>query len=341
MKKIEGYFFYSGKAKAHEALLIPFEERVDIEIEEKNFTRNRKEFYVQALMADCPLVIEFSNGDRFESKNTKLYVEDYQVILKRHSKLLQTLESKKKFIALATAMLILFLYFFINYGGAFIGRNISSNIPLNLASKLDAPIIKSLDKAYLKPSKLSAERQLELREYFKRHSKLKLKILFRSGGQLGANAFALAGKTVIFTDEIVNLLGEKKYLLPIFLHETAHLEKRHVVSTILSTTVFNSLTFFIIGDMSGVTESLANITFTLSGLKHSRSFETEADLYASGKLIEYDISLDCFEKGMNLLQESQKKKLKVSEIFLTHPNTKKRMDTVKRAYPNSKEECEL
>jgi Zn-dependent protease with chaperone function len=77
-----------------------------------------------------------------------------------------------------------------------------------------------MDQSWLKPSKLPAERQAQLRERFdalarqleprlQRYSGYapRLSLSFRSG--LGANAFALPGGTIVMTDGLVEAAAQQ------------------------------------------------------------------------------------------------------------------------------------
>ena len=67
----------------------------------------------------------------------------------------------------------------------------------------------------------------------KDHPDHDIRIVFRKGGRLGPNAFALPGGTIIFTDEMIMLSEHDDELLAVLIHEIGHVVHRNGMRTII------------------------------------------------------------------------------------------------------------
>jgi Zn-dependent protease with chaperone function len=191
---------------------------------------------------------------------------------------------------LAVAVVSLLLFF--RYGTPWAAAQLSRHVPLEWELGLSQQALAQIDQRLLKPSRLDAQRQAELRTQFtalvtqlepalKRYPAYapRYELQFRRG--LGPNAFALPGGTVVMTDELVELATARGYsddaLLGVLAHEIGHVEHRHGTRLVVEQGVLNVGLGLALGDVS----SIASLGSTLlTGLAYRRSHESESDCFA-------------------------------------------------------------
>jgi Zn-dependent protease with chaperone function len=191
---------------------------------------------------------------------------------------------------LAVAVIGLVLFF--RYGTPWAAAQLSRHVPLEWELGLSQQALAQIDGRWLKPSRLEAQRQAELRAQFsallarlepaiKRYPAYapRYELQFRRG--LGPNAFALPGGTVVMTDELVELAGAQGHsddaLLGVLAHEIGHVEHRHGTRLVVEQGVLNVGLGLALGDVS----SIASMGSTLlTGLAYRRAHESESDCFA-------------------------------------------------------------
>lgn len=290
----------------------------------------------EAPFANSPLIIELPDGGRIECKS---YDQHFlSEILKRESRFLLWLERNKGAILTTVVLTVLLGIFFVQKVEPLIAHTIAHSIDQKIVDRFDHQVLSIIDNNYVKKSKLPVDIQEDLRfEIMKYTHRDDLEILFRQGYRVGANAFALGGKTMIITDELIEKVNNKKLVLSIAFHELGHLKHRHFLERTISGILYNFLYVFALGDLTGFTESLAQAGMGLIFLKNSRAHESEADLYSFNLLKSAGLSPVCFANSMQILsgvgvnQSSNKK----SDFFSTHPSTQKRIEDVFKTHPNA------
>jgi Zn-dependent protease with chaperone function len=103
------------------------------------------------------------------------------------------------------------------------------------------------------------------------------RILFRDGGPIGANAFALPDGTLVVTDQLVTVAGNDAEILGVLAHELGHLEGRHSLRMLIQGSIVGILVGWYLGDVSSVAAGLPS---ALLQARYSRDFEREADGFA-------------------------------------------------------------
>ncbi|MBW1770800.1 MAG: M48 family metallopeptidase, partial [Deltaproteobacteria bacterium] len=120
-----------------------------------------------------------------------------------------------------------------------------------------------LDLSIFSDSELDEATRTRLMKHFRPvitdHSSYELKILFRKGGYLGPNAFALPGRTIIFTDEMVQLAAHDDELLAVLTHEIGHIVHRHGMRRVIQDSLLGFALLAITGDVSGSSELFLGI----------------------------------------------------------------------------------
>lgn len=182
---------------------------------------------------------------------------------------------------------------FYRWGTPWAATQVTRQVPLAWELALSQRALHDLDGDLLKPSKLPAARQAQLRERFdalvrqvepalQRYSGYapQLSLSFRSG--LGANAFALPGGTIVMTDGLVEAaarqgLGDEA-LVGVLAHEIGHVVHRHTTRMLVEQAVLNVGLGLALGDVSSLVSMGGSL---LTGLAYRRNHETEADCFAA------------------------------------------------------------
>jgi Zn-dependent protease with chaperone function len=103
------------------------------------------------------------------------------------------------------------------------------------------------------------------------------RIVFRDGGPIGANAFALPDGTLVVTDQLVALAEQDEEILGVLAHELGHLDRRHSLRLLIQGSIVGTVVGWYLGDVSSVAAGLPS---ALLQARYSRDFEAEADDYA-------------------------------------------------------------
>jgi len=171
------------------------------------------------------------------------------------------------------------------WGLPWAAEQLAPRIPVLAVDKLGNLVLRSLERELLKPSALSAERQAALRaglQALARSGELPPhKLLFRASSQLGANAFALPGGTVVMLDRLAQQATDDQ-VVAVLAHELGHLEHHHPMRRLIQDAVITTAVAAYLGDLS---TAVASATALVLNATYSRQFELQADRYATERLI--------------------------------------------------------
>ena len=214
-------------------------------------------------------------------------------------------------------------------------------VPADLYYDTGEETLKYMDKAFLEPSTLSTDRQQSLRNTFlsqldEQQFDLPIRVEFRQGKLMGANAFALPSGMIVFTDELVNMACNDQELVAIFGHELGHIEHRHMVRSVLQSSFIAIATVMLIGDASFLGEVIVVLPTFLLEMNYSRGFEQEADAYALSFMQQRHINPGFFTSIMSRLEltptdsdietaSTEQESNNIEGYFSTHPLTEERI----------------
>jgi Zn-dependent protease with chaperone function len=198
------------------------------------------------------------------------------------------------------------------FGLPALAKSIAFSLPEPVVDGLGRHVLEYLDKGFFSPSTLSEERRTELREKFgdflrKTGDVKERRILFRAGGALGANAFALPSGDIVLTDRLVLLAEDDEELVAVVAHECGHVDGRHILQSVIQTSALATLVSFMTGDASAVTAIGGALPLFLVRSKFSRGFERDADLYAVRRLSAGGISPTRLAEMLERLSKSRKR----------------------------------
>lgn len=286
-------------------------------------------------LADTPRYLYFPGGEKFETGDNDA-ADQIARRFRRPSmlRLVDRLERRWSYVLPALFVLILFLWATMRFGAPIAARKIAFLLPpavMDMAGEQTAAV---LDKSLFRPSELEKPVRTRLQRHFKPvihdHLDFPLKIVFRKGGRIGPNAFALPNGTVIFTDEMVQLAAHDDELKTILLHEIGHVVHRHGMRSVIQDSLLGFVLLAITGDVSGSSELFLGLPVMLTELAYSRAFEHEADRYAIDYMRSHDIDPAHFARLMRRIEKKMAgptggRPHRPSSFLSTHPETARRL----------------
>jgi len=301
-----GYYYDGHTARAHTAEL-HVNNRGELELNPglrpaTAFT----DITISSQVGNTPRRIKFSDGGLFETTDHES-VDQWLKSWNRSPGWTHHLESKMAYALSALFLVVAFIGVSITWGIPWSSKYIAEALPASITASLGDSALESLDKLVFYPSKLSPERTAELQAQFlellpPESKRYEYQLLFRGGGKIGPNAFALPNGTIIMTDELVAIAKLDEELHAIVLHEIGHLHHRHSLRQIITHTSLVALTTTLIGDITAAGTLIAGIPNVLMEAGFSREMETEADTYALQQMQKIGLDTEHFANIMERLQ---------------------------------------
>ena len=213
-------------------------------------------------------------------------------------------------------------------------------IPLSVEQQLAAQTLSWLQgNTELAPSRLPASRAATLQAQVARlqpaASRYRYQVLLRHAPDIGPNAFALPGGTIVVTDQLLAVVTQPDEILAILAHEAGHVEHRHGLrSAVESVGVLAALTLMT-GDASSLTLALP---VALANASYSREHEREADRFAYTALQAQGLSPCLLGYGLQRIEVSLKQQhgdaaISSGSWFASHPATTERSKPLGQACP--------
>ena len=231
-------------------------------------------------------------------------------------------------ITVATTLWVVF------FGLPLAAERVAGYIPDSVADHMGGETEQLLPRFGFEPSQLPAGRlqvlQAEFKQYVEdvpRAEHYRLVVLHAPEG-VGANAFALPGGTIVFTDQLLELVKNDNEFLAVLAHEIGHEVHRHLLRSVLQSSGVILVGALITGDVGSAGAIVVGIPTFLLHSHYSRSFESEADDYAFSSLSAHDISPANFAEAMRLLQKAHPMNERGATYLSTHPPT---LDRILRA----------
>ncbi len=251
---------------------------------------------VSERLADIPRYLYLSGGDACELLDNDA-VDSWlrQCNGQRGSRLLHRLDTSVSAAMAAIATIALIVTSFVLWGAPALAERAVEAIPLGVDETIGEESLAVLDRVAFSPSTVAESRQAEIRADFDKmvtdmEPPMGGHLVFRSGDLFGANAFALAGNTVILTDELVELAEHDEEIIAVLAHEMGHIQHRHVMKHVARNAIVAVLLAAYVGDVSAITGAAATMPAVLDSMRHSRAFEREADRVARDYLVSVGIA---------------------------------------------------
>ncbi len=249
-------------------------------------------------------------------------------------------------VTIAFALLLGALGAMYLWGLPALARGVTAMVPQRVDALIGQQALASLDQELLAPSRLAPAEQARLRAAFTqmvKHSHADdappWQLEFRRGhdSELGPNALALPGGTIVLTDELVGLMpGDTDAVLGVLGHEFGHVRLRHGVRQLVQASAVGFAVSVAFGDYGTLVTTAPVVLATLG---YSRAAEREADdesvrlMRAAG--ISPRVMVGFFEAMQRWRSAQQDKKGGPMGIaFSTHPATAERIDFFRNAAAN-------
>ncbi|MBU3021687.1 M48 family metallopeptidase [Aestuariibacter sp. A3R04] len=302
---MEGQLFQPGSAQQCTVTCALRDGTLVVDDGEAQRIYRRNEVTVQSKLGNLPREITLGNGMLLVLPGT-LSLDKW--LDGNKGGRLSFLESNRRVIVGSFVVVPLLLYLVFGKLIPAMALHFAAFVPMNAKVVASEQTLTALDYSALSPSELSAETRQSISQGFKdvlrdiRTQHQHFTVLFRHSDIMGPNAFALPDGTIVFTDQLVELVSQNQALLDaIFLHEIGHVEHNHsmqLVAESLFATVGFSLLF---GDVSGAVEAFFGVGSSVVHNKFSQAHEWEADNFALTTLKESHRDPAAFKQAMEKL----------------------------------------
>lgn len=231
--------------------------------------------------------------------DARIELIDHQILesLKKHNSLLhkKTLSRRKLGILVVLFIFILIAVFFgVQFFSAQLAHRIPFSIEQKLAKKLE--IEKEFGLCPLSPVQSTVLDKLVSSVYpaLPQDSEFSIKVqVYR---EKVANAFTLPGGNILFTEELLNQADSPEEIVGVLAHELGHVEHRHILQSIIRSTLLVTFVNFISYGPAGMILIDPGTAAQLLLLKYSRGMEEEADQSSLLRLHHQHIDLRGYQK---------------------------------------------
>ncbi len=240
---------------------------------------------VSPRLGNTPRYLYFEGGGKFETRNN-VEIDRWQKQEKGSvwDSWVHGWESQWQMVLGSLLVLVFSVWVVVVYGLPAASQKIAFWLPDEIPQVVGSHALETLDDAFFQPSRLPEQERQRVLEHFQpvldQYPELPLKVLFREGGSIGPNAFALPDGTLVFTDEMVALSRDDHELLAVLAHEIGHVAERHSLQALVRTSMMGFVLMMVTGDVAASSEILLAVPLFMMELSHSRKFESQADDFA-------------------------------------------------------------
>ncbi|HEU0111398.1 MAG TPA: M48 family metallopeptidase [Flavisolibacter sp.] len=155
------------------------------------------------------------------------------------------------------------------------------------------------------------------------------------------NAYALPGGNIVVYTGLLKKIESPEALAALLAHETAHVNERHSLRSLLRSAATGIIISVVFGDAGGVGAVLLNNAEVVTGLQYSRSLEKEADRKGMELLVENKINAKGMQLLLQTLQAEEIKLPQTTSFLRSHPLTEQRLKDAEefiKTYPQAYKE---
>ncbi|MBU1438714.1 MAG: M48 family metallopeptidase [Gammaproteobacteria bacterium] len=339
MQSIPGTYYLAASSQCCAALLRYSEHNITVMAIDDGHSVlwQSEDFSTGADLPGLPLEIRFADGSYFLPDSSMVRLNP------RHRAGLATrLEQHKGIILLSVFLVPVLLWWTTMVGIPKLAVAIVPWVPPAAIQAVDKQTLLILDKTWLNPSELPIQTQQQLQQQWlqamatipQRHQ-VPVDIQFRQSKHLGPNAFALPAGTVVFTDELVNLLQDNPdALLAVFLHEVGHVRYQHGMTLLVQSTATSLVFAMLFTDLEGITEVILGGGSSLLQAAFSRQMETQADDFSTNLLHKLGKTNAGFIEAMQAISgasdgKTGKELENWTRYLSSHPSSEQRINKAK------------
>lgn len=229
--------------------------------------------------------------------------------------------------------IVALMYGMVRYGLPVAAKVAVWATPPELAQVIDTSAMSTLERLFLDDTNVSADRQAKLQTAFSQlvalqeDQRFTPKLMFRTGGNMGPNAFALPAGSIVVTDELAAITNDEE-VVAVLAHELAHVEHSHGLEQMYRAFGFAGLVAVFAGDLGAVGEEIIGGGGLLVAMAASREMETHADAEAVKLLTKAGRDPAALRSALNKLYDAvckgNRKNCDESGWFSSHPGGKER-----------------
>jgi Zn-dependent protease with chaperone function len=217
------------------------------------------------------------------------------------------------------------------YGLPWAADRIATHMPASVENAMGKQSLAALEGRLLMPTTLPSDRQSHLQSVFRHfvdgvQGAPNVRLGFYRAKAIGANAFALPGGTIVFTDELAEAVPDDAAFIAVIAHELGHQAGHHMLRQVLRSSGVFIVAGLLMGDVTSMGGVAAGIPMFLVDSHYSRGFEENADGFAFRALASQGIDPEAFVHAMQALERAHPE-LKGQELryAASHPLTAERI----------------
>jgi predicted Zn-dependent protease len=209
-------------------------------------------------------------------------------------------------------------------------------VPVGMEADIGRQAMSSLDSFVFHPSKVPVAHQAAIRAALAAACARvgdcpRYRLEFRGGGQVGANAMALPGGTLVMTDELVALAHSDTELIGVLAHELGHVAGRHTLRNALASAGALMVGHVMLGDLGSLGDLSSGLPALLLQTSYTRDMESEADAYARRFMERACLPPGVLADLLLRLESASQMSGKVPELLSSHPLTADRVRALRRS----------
>lgn len=340
-KTVSGWLFEAGRSARHSAVLERLSSGALAVSPQGQPERSYADDELTAISDRVGAIarrLSFADGTVFETEDNAGIDRLFSDRLAASETFLSRLEVFHPRLIVIALIAIGLVFATVRYALPVLANAAAAVTPTPVIELIDRGGLETIDRIFLKPSNMGEARKDDIRAGFTAlttHAdtgKIGLQLLFRDGGVIGPNAFALPAGTIIMTDQLVRLAGTDDELFGVLAHEIAHVENRHSLRQIYRSLGIAALIAMIGGDSGEIVEEVLAQGSLLLTLSYSRRFESQADQRAVDLMKAAGRDAGALATILERITEKCRDCGKTS-WFTTHPGTEGRSKAIlQRAY---------
>lgn len=283
--------YYDGFSARHKPVTVRVVEHaknITFEVDGKTLSFSFVDCDVQAKLGAAKRLIDLADGSRLEAADISELEAAMPSKKSAFWSALHYLENHLGWVMVSLVLTVLAGWLFLQLGVPKLAEYVAKATPPSMEAKLGEQVLNGLDHqlGYFSPSKTAPARKASVESSLKSLCQSikncpQYRLEFRSGGMIGANAFALPGGIMVVTDELIKLAKSDDEIVAVLAHELGHVRQRHAFRQSLQGVLAGLILASITGDVSTVASGLPAV---LMQMQYSREHELEADNFALNAL---------------------------------------------------------
>ena len=278
-------------------------------------------------------VIDLPDGSTLESDDLEVVDQlGSSSSTGHHQRMIHRMESKWTWALASIPVLMVTVWVVYRFGIPAMAESVAFKLPVTTLVTASEASIDLMDKLMFDDSKLSKQRQEEIRRGFDDAvAKLgsddyEFELHFRSMKKV-PNAMALPSGDIFVTDALIEKAEADEEIFAVFAHELTHVERRHGMRMILQDSGVFILSAVMLGDVASAGAAISGAPAALANSGYSRSFENEADAGAAHYCIECGWTTSPMQSMLKRIAPSAGSE--AAGWMSSHPDTKERIRRLK------------